>query len=171
LACFFAIINTMRLPNRKPTKFSKSSFDPFITQGKFDELKASLDRLKKRRPKVAEEVSTHAQMGDFSENAEYQVAKQQLRGINSRILILQNQLDKSEIIKSKNSSIVEIGSIVKIKTEKGERTYTIVGSLEADPIKGFISHLSPIGSALLGCGVGDTTLVEKVGNCKVLWIK
>ncbi|MFH0814829.1 MAG: hypothetical protein V1902_01950, partial [Candidatus Falkowbacteria bacterium] len=79
----------MRVPTRRAEKNIKNTFDPFITQTKFDELKIKLEKLKKSQPTAISEVQRLAEMGDFSENAAYQMAKGRLRGINQRILELE----------------------------------------------------------------------------------
>ncbi len=156
----------MRLPNRKPGKFAQAEFDPHITEEKYDQILAELEKLTKRRPLVANKVSEYAQMGDFSENAEYQAAKRQLRGINSRILILQNQLDRAVVINKKNTDIVSIGAKVKVNVNSEEKIYQILGSAETDPSQGIISQSSPIGAALLGHKVGEKVKVFIGGDEK-----
>ena len=161
----------MRLPFRKPGKFAKPAFDPHITKDKYAEIKNSLTRLRTKRPIVADEVARHAQMGDFSENAEYQAAKHRLRGINSRILILENQLKQAIIIDSKSKSdIVRVGGVVTVTDEKKESTYEILGSAESDPARGVISQNSPIGAALMGRRVGDEVVVLIAGKERQLKI-
>lgn len=160
----------MQLPKRKPGKFSQSTVDPHITQAKFDELDASLTRLKKLKPKVAKEMAEHAQMGDFSENAEYQAAKRRLRGINSKILILENQLNRAIIIDPKKSDVVEIGHTVTVLFDGKEKKYQILGSSETDPTKGIISQHSPIGAALIGRKAGDVVSVEIAGKKRKITI-
>ena len=85
----------MRTLDRKPTKLSQAISDPMMTQDKFLQLKNKLNRLKKSQPFAASEVSRLAELGDFSENTEYQMAKWKLRGINYGILRLEAELDKA----------------------------------------------------------------------------
>lgn len=159
----------MRTLDRKLKK-SRVAADPFITKKKHEELEAELLKLKKKRPRVAQEVSELAEMGDFSENVEYQLAKRRLRGINYGILKLEDQLRNAEIIEVKNSDVVQLGSVVTIKTDKGEWTYTILGASEADPSNGIISHVSPLGSELIGKKVGDV-VEAKIGRCEIVEVK
>ena len=166
----------MQTPYRKPSKFSYIKPDPQITEAKFNELKRKLDKLQNHtRFKVMEEVRINAENGDFSENAAYQIAKGKLRGINQKILDLTNHLKIATIIKpNKDSDAVEIGHRVTISYDGKERTYEILGSSETDPIRGIISHNSPIGSALLGHKVGDTVkvkLANKTAEYKILKIE
>lgn len=151
----------MRVPTRRAEKNIKDTFDPFITKAKFDELKLKLAKLKKTQPAAIAEVQRLAQMGDFSENAAYQMAKGRLRGINQRILELENQLAHSELITSDaDTSRVRVGHTVTIEVNGNQRTYRILGSAEANPSLNIISQHSPIGQALLNKKVGDIVVVQ-----------
>nr|MBD3359350.1 transcription elongation factor GreA [Candidatus Buchananbacteria bacterium] len=165
----------MRVPKRRYDSNPQQNFDPYISQKQADQMKADLEKMIKIiRPKLIKEVEEHAKLGDFSENAAYQVAKGKLRGLNNRILVLQNNLNKAVIIKSDNNhETVCLGCKVKVKTNDKQYTYTILGSQETDPQKGIISHLSPIGSALLGHRTGDEVEVkidDKIIKYKILEI-
>jgi transcription elongation factor GreA len=151
----------MRTLDRKPSHLAKTPRDPMMTQEKFLQLKNKLDRLKKSHPFAASEVSRLAELGDFSENAEYQAAKWKLRGINYNILTLESQLHEAEIIPSnKQQNTVQIGHNVTVQCGDKIATYQILGSSETDPTRGVISHLSPIGIALLGHKIGDVIEVQ-----------
>ena len=142
----------MRVPTRKGTGPLPPSQDPKMTQEKYEELKKKLDFwLKIKRPREAEEVKRLALMGDFSENVGYQIAKGRLRGLNQNIIELEKLLGRVEIIKNPiNSEIVVVGSEVIIENKGKQKKYKILGSSESDPGAGIISHVSPLGSALLG---------------------
>lgn len=127
-----------------------------MTQEKYDELEHELKSLYKRRQPATLEVSRLAELGDFSENVEYQLAKGRLRGINSRILVLEEQLKRAEIITLSQTDTVQVGSTVTILLDGEEKTFTILGSSETNPSQGIISHTSPIGAALLGKKAHDT---------------
>lgn len=151
----------MRVPIRKSGKYTHLKVDPRITQKKFEELTNTLARLKKSRPRVAEEVKTLAQMGDFSENAAYQIAKGRLRGMNQRILDIGDLLRRAVIIEhQKNDGTVQLGHTVTVVTGGKQKNYQILGSSEADPLKGIISHNSPIGSALIGRRIGNSVKIQ-----------
>lgn len=157
---------SMQTPYRKPGKFSQIKLDPIITEGKYQELTRTLERLKKTQPAAAAEVSRLAELGDFSENAEYQLAKGKLRGINQRILVLENQLRQAEVISPKKQhDTVTVGSTVVVETQNKTKTYQILGSSETDPKKGIISHNSPLGEALVGKRVGETITI-KIGTAE-----
>jgi len=164
----------MQLPKRKPGKYSIPKFDPVMSKEKLEELKVEFAKLKKKRPHAAKEVATLAEMGDFSENVEYQLAKRRLRGINSALLKLEYQIDHADIVKSKQNKTIEIGHEVIIKMNGKKKTYKILGSSETDPNKGIISYTSPIGKALLNHQVGDVFDMEIAGKkieCEVFEIE
>ena len=158
----------MRVPIRRGGKYTFLKPDPHLTQAKFDELSKKLTWLEKTaQPKAIQEVSRLAEMGDFSENTAYQMAKGRLRGINQRILDLRDHLKQAIIINAtKKSDQVVLGSLVTLMINGQQRIYQILGSAETDPTAGIISHNSPIGSALLGHLVGDR-LTIKLANQKL----
>ncbi len=152
----------MQVPKRKKETYHPPKPDPYITQNKFEELSKKLNRLKTiKQPREAKEVKRLALMGDFSENAGYQLAKGRLRGFNQTILEIENQLKYAEIIPdSQNSNTVKLGSLVSIESAQGIKTYRLLGSVESNPDAGIISHNSPLGSALLNHQLGDIISLE-----------
>lgn len=152
----------MRVPIRKGGQYTHLKADNNITQEKYDEMKANLERLVKVvRPRAAEEVKRLAEFGDFSENAEYQIAKGKLRGINQRILELEDRVGHAIIIvPNKDSHTVQLGSNVTVEVGGKQKTFQILGSAQTDPGSGVISHKSPIGAALMGAEVGETVTVK-----------
>jgi len=154
----------VRVPTRKPGKYTFVKEDPHMTEGKFSELKKKLERLKKNQPKLAKEVATLAEMGDFSENFEYQNAKRRLRGTLSGIAKLEKRIAEAIIIKGNDDGIVALGSTVKFLMGENELEYTILGSSEADPTKGIISQHSPLAEALLGKKRGEKFEAEVNGK-------
>jgi len=163
----------MQTPYRKYDKIPRQKSDPHITEEKFKELKTRLDKLKNnQRPREAEEVKRLAAMGDFSENAGYQLAKSRLRGINQRILDIEDLLSRAEIIKPiKNTGQVQLGNYITIENleTKKSKTYQLLGSAETNPVSGIISHNSPLGSALLGKEVAEIINLEI--NAKIIKYK
>lgn len=152
----------MQTPYRKPSKYSNLKPDPNITASKFKELQEKLEYLEKvSRPREAAEVARLAEMGDFSENAAYQIAKGRLRGINQKIIDITNHLKVAKIIKAPiPNGRVQIGSVVILKCNNKEKTYQILGSSETDPLKGIISSNSPLGKELLGHKEKDTITIK-----------
>lgn len=165
----------MQIPIRKPDKRSQIKPDHRLTATKFAEFESRLKQLKKNRPRAAEEVKHLSETGDFSENAGYQAAKAHLRGINQRILELEEQLKKAEIIKAAvDASTVQLGHYVTIDMAGKQVTYLILGSAETNPSQGVISRNSPIGSALIGHRVGDRVTFQsatKTFECRIVKIE
>lgn len=156
----------MRVPIRKAGKYTFLKFDPYMTQAKFDELKNNLNKLiDEVRPRLAKEVKRLAELGDFSENVEYQIAKGKLRGINSKILKLEKEISEAKIIETNRKlSQVEIGALVTVAVSGTEKQYRILGSSETDPASGIISYQSPLGKVLMHKKVGEVALFEHNGQ-------
>ena len=166
----------MQIPIRKPGKYTHLRLDPNLTQEKFDELKRELEHLKTvKQPRAILEVKRLAEMGDFSENAAYSIAKGRLRGINDRITELTEYFKRVVIITpDKNTGVVQLGSTVTVEINGKQKTYTILGSSETDPASGVISHKSPVGAALMGRRVGDTVEIQLAGKrvgCRVISVE
>lgn len=166
----------MRVPIRKPGKYTHQKSDLHITASKLQTFKDELDKLKSIiRPRDILEVKRLSELGDFSENAEYQLAKARLRGINARILELEEAIKNAIIITSGgHSDRIQIGHRVTLEMAGQEHIYQILGSAESNPHQGIISHTSPIGSALIGKKVGDKFIIkiaEKEVGCKILIIE
>ncbi len=147
----------------------------YITKQGLEKLKEELEHLKKEKmPDVIERIAIARDLGDLSENAEYQDAKDEQGFIAGRIVELENLINKSEVIKEDSGSeLVNIGSTVTARCNGKEVTYTIVGSNEASPSQGLISNESPIGQAFLGAKVGDKVNIEIPSgemDCEVLQI-
>lgn len=132
----------------------------FLTQEKFEELKKELEHLKTvRRKEVAESLEYARSLGDLSENAEYQEARDMQAAIEERIGHLEAVIKEAKIVAhGKRGEMVGLGNAVTIQKqgEKDNRTYTIVGSEEANIQDHKLSYLSPLGEALMGKGKGDT---------------
>jgi transcription elongation factor GreA len=133
-----------------------------LTQEGINELEKEFADLVAERGPIAERIKTAREFGDLSENAEYSSARQEQERTETRISEIENILQNVEVIKKpKGDSKVQIGSSVKMKSEKGSvKAFQVVGTVEADPMNGKISDESPIGMALLGKKVGE--LVEIV---------
>jgi transcription elongation factor GreA len=151
----------MQVPHRKAGKFTHLTPDPLITQAKFDELTKRLEGLKAARPRAAAEVARLAELGDFSENVEYQLAKGKLRGINQGIMDLEKQLINARVFTpNENTDTIQLGHTVTVESEGVTKTFQILGSTEIKPGQGIISHQSPLGAALMGKGVHDAVVVQ-----------
>lgn len=130
----------------------------YLTQEKLDNLKKELEHLLgTRRKEIAEKLEYAKSLGDLSENAEYQEAREDQAACEERISKLQMIIKAAVVISKKSGGAVSIGSTAVIKKdgEKETRTYQIVGSEEADTSVGRISNKSPLGEALMGKSKGD----------------
>lgn len=124
-----------------------------LTEQGYELLKAELERLKDvDRKQNLEQLKEARAQGDLSENADYDAARDEQARIEARIKEIDNILKHSEIIKDTNSKTITIGKTVRVRflSDNKEREFTIVGHLEANPMKGNISNESPIGRALIG---------------------
>jgi len=148
----------------------------YLTKEGLEKLKDELQHLKKvKMPAVVERIARAKELGDLSENAEYQDAKDEQGFIAGRIAEIEHSINKSEIIAENGSKeVVSVGSTIKAICDGQELIYTIVGSNEADPGKGLISNESPIGRAFLGAKVGEQVQVKVPKGemeCEVVEIK
>ena len=113
---------------------------------------------------ITEAIKTAKDFGDLSENAEYDAAKDEQRDIEARIEELEKILKNAEVVVEDEVDLdkINIGCVVKLLDIEysEELEYKIVGSTEADSLKGKISNESPVGKALIGCKVGDNVEVE-----------
>ena len=116
-----------------------------------------------KRQEVAQKIKEAREQGDLSENAEYDAAKDEQRDIEARIEELEKILKNAEVVEDEvDLDKINIGCQVKILDIEysEELDYKIVGSTEANSLKGKISNESPVGKALIGHKVGDTVEVE-----------
>ena len=136
-----------------------------LTYEGLKKLEDELENLKVvRRKEVSQKIKEAREQGDLSENAEYDAAKDEQRDIEARIEELEKILKTAEVVVEEEADLdkVSIGCSVKILDCEFEEEleYKIVGSTEANSLKGKISNESPVGKALLGKQVGDTVTVE-----------
>ena len=133
-----------------------------LTYEGLKKLEEELEELKVvRRKEVAEKIKEARGQGDLSENAEYDSAKEEQAEIEARIVVLEKMLRNADVDEVR-SDIISIGctvTLLDIEFEE-EMEYTIVGSAEADPLKGKISNESPVGMALLGHKIGQEVSIE-----------
>lgn len=132
--------------------------EELISQEKFEELKKELEFLHTtRRKEVAEQLEYARSLGDLSENAEYQEAREMQAAVEERVQKLEAILKNAKIVRGSKSDIVGMGSTVVVQKigADDKHTYIIVGAEEADMLAGKISYHSPLGGALLGKKKGD----------------
>lgn len=138
-----------------------------MTKDGIKELKTELDLLVSRRGEIADAIKTAREQGDLTENAEYHAAKDDQERTELRISELEHILTNTEVItKPRSGGKVVLGSSVKLKGDSGSKSFTVVGTVEADPLEGKISDESPIGQALLGKAVGDKVEIPTPSDTK-----
>ncbi len=117
-----------------------------------------------KRQEVAQKIKEAREQGDLSENAEYDAAKDEQRDIEARIEALEKILKNAEVVTEEDvdTNKISIGCKVKIRDLEfnEDLEYKIVGSSEANSLKGKISNESPVGKALIGAKKGQTVSVE-----------
>ena len=136
-----------------------------LTKDGLEKLQNELELLKTEgRTNIAEKIRVARGYGDLSENSEYDEAKNEQAKIEARIVELEKMLENVSIITDDNinTDIVTVGAnVVVLDVEYDEElTYRIVGSAEANPMQGYLSDDSPVGSALLGAKVGDEVVAN-----------
>jgi transcription elongation factor GreA len=139
-----------------------------MTEQALEDLRAELEhKLEVERPALAARLKAAIEMGDLTENAEYISAKEDQAFLEGRIQQLQQMIRWAVIIdQSDGSGTIRLGSrvtVVEVGASDPE-TFMIVGVVEANPLEGKISDESPLGSALVGCSVGDVVRVDTPGG-------
>ncbi len=132
-----------------------------VTEDGLKALRAEHDDLvNNRRPEIIRIVALAREEGDLRENSGYHAARHDQTMIEGRIRELESMLKRIEVIDAnagaKSGGKVRLGSTVTIAIDGDEETYTIVGSVESNPLEGRISDKSPWGQALLGSKAGQT---------------
>ena len=143
-----------------------------LTYEGLQKLENELQDLKVvRRKEVAQKIKEAREQGDLSENAEYDAAKDEQCDIEARIDEIEKILKNAEVVIEEEVDLdkINVGCRVKILDMEfdEELEYKLVGSTEANSLKGKISNESPVGRALIGAKVGDTVTVEtQAGDLK-----
>ena len=132
--------------------------EELLSQEKFEDLTKELDELRTtRRKEVAEQLEYARSLGDLSENAEYQEAREMQAAVEERINKLESILKNAKIVHGTKTDSVSMGSTVTVQKVDGDEkhVYIIVGAEETNMFEGKISYHSPLGSALMGKKKGD----------------
>ncbi len=148
----------------------------YVTEEGLQDLKDELNTLiHVTRNEVIEELKAARAQGDLSENADYDAARDHQAQVESRIKELEHQIKNAEIISErKNIKSVRIGATVEIQEldTMDKITYKIVGSVEADPLNGLLSNVTPLAEAIMDHRVGDvcSVAVDQPYDVKILKI-
>ena len=150
----------------------------YLTNEGFLEIEEELSHLKEvKRPEVIKALKDARALGDLSENADYDAARNEQAQVEGRIKELEQLLEKAELIEKKDTDKVALGATVKIQYEDDDddvEEYRIVGSKEADPSNNKISNESPLAKAIMNAHVGEVCVVESPNgnyNVKIIDIK
>ncbi len=117
-----------------------------------------------KRPEVILRVKSARELGDLRENADYEAARNEQSFLEGRIKDLETMIKNAVVIQTVDATSISLGSRVIVDAEGERVTLFIVGSAEADPAKGRISDVSPVGKALLGHRAGDAVVIRTPGN-------
>lgn len=133
----------------------------YFSREGLEKLKIELEeRTSVTRPELARRIQDAKELGDLSENAEFDAAKKEQELNEGRIEDIRNILDSAVVISGNTKSgIVSVGSCIQVNSRNGSQHFTIVGSSESNPADGFISNESPLGKSFLGHKKGDTIIV------------
>ncbi len=144
-----------------------------MTQEGYDSVKKELDYLKNEKmPEIIQRIEDALKLGDLSENAEYQEAKEDQGITSAKIRELENKIHNAKIIEKSSGGPVSIGSRLTVVDETGAtKEYEIVDQTQADPVAGKISNESPIGEAFMDRVEGDTVEVALPAGTKTFTIK
>jgi len=145
----------------------KEEIKKYLSREKHNELLKELHELKtSKRKEIADQLEFAKSLGDLSENAEYQEAKEDQATTEQRIRDIEELLKHAEIVSTKQRSQVGVGSKVTVKKGQGtsHEMWEIVGSEEANLAQRKISNESPLGTALFGKKVGDHTEILTPGG-------
>ena len=135
----------------------------YLTEEGLNEINKELDYLKQvKRPEVINALKEARALGDLSENAEYDAARNEQAEVEGKIKELEAMLEHVVVIQGGETDKVSIGTKVKIKYVEDDEIeeYSIVGSKEANPFENKISNESPIARAIMGHSVNDKVWVE-----------
>jgi len=133
----------------------------FLTKDGLKKLQDEYDQMVTvRRKDVAAKLQKARELGDISENAAYDAARDEQAFIEGRIEELEDLLKRVEVVAEEKAGKISVGSTVRVHLDGNEQEFQIVGAPEADPTVGKISHDSPLGKALLGKEVGDNVEIQ-----------
>ncbi len=151
-------------------KLGKLKRIPFTKEG-YDKLVKKLKGLQESRPAAVKELARARELGDLTENGLYTAAKARLNSIDNQIFRAEMTMKLADVVESKNSNVVSIGSRVTVSDGVSEVEYKIVGDTETNPKENKISQHSPIGLALIRKSAGDSIKIQTPSGIKTLRIR
>jgi len=147
----------------------KEATIPFTKEG-YQKVLEEKVKLLSERPEAVEHLTKSRQMGDLSENGYYKASRAKLSFLDARIRRVERLVRLGRIVESSGKGMVEIGSHVTLTHGNTQYEYNVVGGYESDPSKKTISHISPIGRALMGKKKNDSIEVQAPAGRKTYTI-
>ena len=148
------------------TRDTRGENPSYVTADGLERIKEELDQLRTvRRAEVAELIQRAKELGDITDSAQYDAAKDEQAFLEGRIRHLEGTVNRAVVIEDERrrgeAGAVRVGSTVTVKDDEGlEETWVIVGRAEADAASGRISNESPVGRSLIGRHGGEAVDVE-----------
>jgi transcription elongation factor GreA len=144
-----------------------------LTENGYKSIQKKLTDLMKNRKRLVIELEEARKQGDLAENSAYHELKNQLVLLEAQVEELQDMIDNAQVVSGGKGSngMVGLGSKVAVSYSGAIKIFEIVGDGEADPLRGKISHGSPLSQALLNKKVGDQAEVETPGGMIVYRIE
>lgn len=139
--------------------------DLLLTQQGQDKLRSELNELKMvKRPAVIARIKAAKELGDLSENADYDDARNEQSFVEGRIQELEEMLKRSRVVPKSGGDAIGMGSKVTVLSADEKFVFEIVGATESNPISGKISDVSPIGKALMNKKIDEKVTVQTPGG-------
>jgi transcription elongation factor GreA len=134
----------------------------YLSAAGLEQLRAELAELTQvRRPEIVGRIKAAKELGDLRENADYEAARNEQSFNEGRIQALETLIKTAVVLQEPaRGEAVGLGSTVVLEREGEQESYTIVGPTEANPGEGRVSHVSPIGRAVMGRKAGDEVVVR-----------
>lgn len=148
----------------------KATIIPFTKQG-YQKVLEEKVKLLAERPEAVEHLTKARQMGDLSENGYYKASRARLSFLDAQLRRVERLIRLGRVVESLGNGTVEIGSTVTISDGSHEYTYSIVGGYESNPAEKTISHISPIGHALMGKKVNESAEVQAPSGTKTYTVR
>jgi len=162
--------NALKVSNKLPQPVLFKNKTPVInnppmrqirfTKKGYEKLKKEYNELRKIRPSAVLDLKKAREMGDLSENGYYKASRTRLFEIDRNLRKFMLDLKSAVIVETSSKNIVGIGNVIILSDGKKEIKYEVVGDMEADPINGKISLLSPIGQAIENKKSGDKIEIQ-----------
>lgn len=107
-------------------------------------------KLLAQRPEAVDHLKKSREMGDLSENGYYKASRAKLSSIDARLRRVERLVRLGRVVETMGTDVVGIGNLVTITDGTNQFAYTLVGGYESDPAQKTISHISPLGRAIVG---------------------